>query len=498
MKKIICFFSILILLMSAFSFSGYAAATEIIDKADIEMIVNKDGTVNVTEKWTVTYVNASDVFYRNIDIYSSSNGMSLLQKYDEITDVAVRIDGFAVPPESAGINAFTFGKSSDGLSYEIAVSCPSAQITREYIISYTITGAVKKSGNNAVFAFMLLGDKFAYTSNNITANVIFPKEATDVSTTVEYDVIIDANWVTFESKRVFDKFSIDVSSDITAFDKSALASYSALAENARVFAGSVTQILPAIIAVVGIVLVILLVLMPDKLVRKSSESNAKKLMKDDAVSSSVRLSDGITACQAYRMLVPVSRINPKASAKKVPVLFAMAVLECIEKGYIVPDKKDFIVGTPKDDAPAYILSVLNFLKTFCEKKGNSFVLDKHFSDKVKTECMTRYDVIASYLATFSNLIPETGLGFFRKEANKEIYENAYIVKMNSMKIKHKPTFGQNIENVLSGKKTGSAEVFAMLFVSSSPDKIFVSDGREGEKALCEALTAMYGVFVKSK
>ncbi len=498
MKKIICILSVVMLFMSVFSFTGVAAATEIIDKADIEMVVNTDGTVNVTEKWTVTYVSASDVFYRNIDIYSSKNGMSLLQKYDEITDVAVKIDGTAVPPESAGINAFTFSEEADGLSYEIAISCPSAQVTRDYEITYTILGGVKKSGDNAVFAFMVLGDKFAYTSNNVSVTVKFPDGAENIATSVNDDSEILNNYVMFTSKRVFDKFSVEASADSGVFEKGALASYSVLAENARVFADSLMNILPWIIAVIGVILVILLVLVSDKLVRKSSESNAKKLIKSGKDISDAQLPESITACQAYRMLVPVSRINPKSSSKKVPVLFAMAVLECMEKGYIVAHKNDLIVGTPKEDSPAYILSVLNFLKTFCDKKGNSFVLDKDFAEKVKNECMTRYDVVANYLATFSSLIPETGLGFFRKEDNKEIYENAYIVKVNAMKIKHKPTFVQNIGNVFSGRKTSEAEIFSMMFASSSPDKMFAVDGTEGEKALCEALAAMYGVFIRSK
>ena len=275
-----------------------------------------------------------------------------------------------------------------------------------------------------------------------------------------------------------------------------LGSYSAFAESIRTFASSMIDFLPVIFAVVGIILVILLVLMSDRLVRKPLEKSAKKLIGNDDASS-VRLPDDITACQVYRMLEPVSRVKPKSSSKKVPVLFAMAVLECIEKGYIISDKNEFIVGTPRDNAPAYILSVLNFLKTFCEKKGNTYILNKHFAENVKTECATRYDVVANYLATFSGLIPETGFGFFGKQVNKEIYENAYIVKLNALKVKHKPSFGQNVTNVLSGRKTTNAEVFSMLFVSSV-DKIFVSDGKEGTDALCEALKAMYGIFIKSK
>ena len=82
--------------------------------------------------------------------------------------------------------------------------------------------------------------------------------------------------------------------------------------------------------------------------------------------------------------------------------------------------------------------------------------------------------------------------------NKEKYENAYIAKRNASEIKHKPAFAQCISSVLAGKKTGETAIFAMLFSHMSADKFFEASDRDGESALCEAINAMYKVFVKSK
>ena len=55
-----------------------------------------------------------------------------------------------------------------------------------------------------------------------------------------------------------------------------------------------------------------------------------------------------------------------------------------------------------------------------------------------------------------------------------------------------------MSDVFDGKKTSEPAVFAMLFSHMSADKLFASDGRNGEAALCEAINAIYKVFVKSK
>lgn len=495
-KAIFSIFLIAMLISSVFCMHGSAESAEIIDSAVVDAVLNADGTVNVTEKWTVSYITSSDNFYRNIDIYSADNNMALIQKFDEVKDVSVKIDGVEAAESPSGVNTFTFMQTADKKSYEIRIKCPSAQTTREYEISYTMTGAIKKSSGDAVFSYMLLGNEFLYTCNNVEVTVHFPENAEKIKAPKDNDAVINGNTVKFETKRVYDTFSVEASADKDAFENDALASHSAALEGITNVKNAFAKILPYIVCVIAVVAIILFVLIPDRLVRFPLEKRAMKLMGEDSVS--VNLPDGVTVCEAYKMLMPESRIRPKSATKKVPALFAMAVLECIENGYIIADGDKLIVGTPNKNVPAYIMSVLNFLKTFSDRKGDRYIIDSDFAEKVTAECMGRYDVMTNYLATFYSLIPEANVGFFRKNINKEKYENAYVVKMKAAGIKHKPVFSQCLADVLDGKKTGNAEIFAMLLSSASADKMFEKGGRHGEGALCEALNVMYNVFVKSK
>ena len=58
----VIFMLVLALAASVFSINAFAASSEIIDSAVIDAVVNTDGTVSVTEKWTVSYISASDFF----------------------------------------------------------------------------------------------------------------------------------------------------------------------------------------------------------------------------------------------------------------------------------------------------------------------------------------------------------------------------------------------------------------------------------------------------
>lgn len=481
MKRLAVIFMLVAVL--AFSLTGiqaFAASSEIIDSAVIDAVVNADGTVNVTETWTVSYISSSDYFYRNIDIYSADGAAALIEKYDDIADVAVKIDGRVAEKDSL-INTFTFGKAENGRSYVIAVNCPSAQVTREYEISYTLIGAVKKQGGDAVFAHMFFGKEFIYTSNNASVTVTFP----------------DGTAETFVSTRVYDTFSVEARADKELFENGALVKYSAAAEALRNAASLVIKALPAAFAVIIAVTAGVLVLFGQRLVRLPREKAVKRFKKNSAADTVYAMPEGITACEVYKMMYPVSAVKPGSSAKKVPVLFAAAILECAEKGYIIEEDGRLVVGTPSEAAPAYIMSVLNFLKVLAEKENDRYVLDARFAEKVNAECAARYDVMTNYLASFYSLIGGAGASFFRKEKNKELYENAYAFRLSVAEMKHKPAFAQCMENVLAGGKVTDAQNFAMLF-ASSPDKLFSKGGNEGTKALCEALYAMSRVYTKSK
>jgi hypothetical protein len=139
------------------------------------------------------------------------------------------------------------------------------------------------------------------------------------------------------------------------------------------------------------------------------------------------------------------------------------------------------------------------LKSFSTQKGNRYIIDKEFAERVVAECEVKYDIIANYLSTFYALVDGEKTGFFMKKENQELYKAVYALKLSAENIKPKPTFAQCMNTVSAGLKTKDADVFAMMYGSAAPDKMFdKGSGLKGEKELCEAVAAMYKVFIKSK
>lgn len=500
MKKkfisVVCVFSLLFALMSL---SVSAADSMLITGVQIDAVINTDGTVHVTEAWTVEPTADDKGFTRQIDLYDGSglNEMTLLQKFDEVKDVAVKIDGVAAEESPSGMNTYTAKRSADARSFDIDISSPTVNTEKVYTIEYTLVGAVKQNGGKADFSYRVIGKTFQLTSNYVVADVVLPDgiDSADVSTDGD---IKDANTVSFNSKRVYDVFQISMEMDDSVFDDGALASYSSFAESMKSFGSVVRSALPIILFVIFAVVIILTVLAKDRLSRNKIERGVAKILVKDSLSDIDSIPDDKTPCEAYKMLMPYSRTSPKSTSKSVPFLFALSVLECIENGYIVADGEELIVGTPKTEVPSYTASTLNYIKKFCTKKDDRYVIDSSFADKVTIECSTHYDVIANYFATFYHLIPSVDGKFFRNEQNREFYEKAYAVKLKCEKTKSKLTFEDCIGSVLAGEKASDAKIFAMMFSSLSGGKFFMAKTTSAAGYLAQALAAVYAVYVKSK
>lgn len=494
--------TVLLLFSAAFCVPVSAASSLSITKADIDAVINTDGTVSVTEVWTVEYPeDASGGFTRWIDIYDSAglNEMSLLQKYDEVKDVSVKINGKAVSQSSAG-DSFTSEKSEDGRSFNIDINSLSADSVKEYTIAYTLTGAVKKAGGKADFSFMVIGKAFQLTSNNVTVNVTVPSTvaSSEISLPDDSKGEITGNTVTFTSKRVYDTLAVEVMMPDSVFEDGALASYSASKARFDSLLNGLEAALPWIIAVLVIAAVIIFILSWDRIRRRSAERGVTKTLSKESLESATALPTEKSPCEIYKMLQPYSKARPKSTSKKVPLLFGLSVLECIEKGYIIVEGDDLIVGAPEEEIPAYTASTLNFLKEFCSKKDDRCVIDSSFAERVKAECSRDYDLISNYLATFYSLVPSVNGKFFKDEANRELYEKSYAVKLKIMKSKSKITYEDCVGSVLAGESAGSAEIFAFMYSSLSPSKLFKCSTDSAAAALSFAVGNMYSVFIKSK
>lgn len=498
MKKFVSLAVAVVLLVSALCVQTFAADSMAITSADINAVINKDGTVSVTETWNVEPTNEDKGFCRQIDIYDEGglNEMKLTEKYDEIRDVSVKIDGIDAEESPSGVNTFSFKKSADARRYDINILSPYLNENKTYTIEYTIVGAMKKSGGKAVFAFQFIGKTFLLTANNVTVNVTVPADSASGSLEIPEDskgIVTGDKTAEFTLKRVYDTMNVELRCDDNVFDENALVSYSAFSAKLKSFSKSIKNVAPFIVFIIAAVVAAVLILNQNKLKRRKLEKEAVQLP-----DGSNTLPEGKTPCEAYKMLVPYSRVSPKATTKKVPLLFALSVLECIDKGYLAVNDSELIVGSPVGEAPAYIISTLNFLKSFCEKKNEKYVINKAFEERVAAECSMHYDVIANYLSTFYNLIPSVDGKFFKDEKNCELYENAYAVKVNAEKLKSKLTFDDCAGSILAGEKSGDAQIFAIMFSSLSGDKLFAKASDSAAGCLAGAIGAMYKVYVKSK
>ncbi len=490
MKKSVISILVSIILIASFSCIGvYGASSEAVAAVHFDLYPNTDGTLDVVETWNIEYGGTGEGFTRWID---SDSGLADLMKYDSISDVAVKINGETVSEDSTQTHYYKYGNSSDGVSFNIIITSPSAVETKEYTVSYTVNGALKKQGGDVRCSYMLIGNTFRYTCNNVTASVYMP-DGVDISDMVvndEAQVLINDSVADYNTGRVYSTFSVDISMPDDAFDTSVMPSYSALKNALKSFGQALLSVLYIVVAIAVALAVIVFTLFYEKIIRFATENKAKK----SNAQAPESLPEGFSACKVYKMLDPYSRINPRHTTKKIPSLFAMAILECIEKGYIVEKDKDLIVGIPDSEEDAYLMSVLNFLIMFCEKKHNRYVITADICDKIENECMSNYDSIANYLCSFYALIPDMDSKFLKNEDNSKAYENCYLLKNAIKKDGVKCTFAQGITDVLSGAKTADKQIFAMMYTS----KIFESNGRDCAAALSEAVGAMYDVFVKSK
>lgn len=505
MKKIVSVLVAIMLLFSlVLSFSANAASNLSVVGLTVDADLNTDGTVDITEIWQIEYPDAAEGFTRWIDLYNGSgtNAVTAIQKFDEIQNLSVSADGKQME-QGSGNGTYSCNTSADGSSYDIVIAdkTDGAVTEREYVISYTLTGALKKTDGKANFSHIFIGKAFQYTCNNVTVNINAPagvsgediEFAEDTSKTIS----VSGSTAVYQMNRVYDTFVVDVSMPDNVFNEGALVSYSSFSQIASDVRNFAVTAFPWIILAVAVVLVIILVLYTDRIKRIKIEKKTAKGIKEEDLNNCVGLPAGITPCAAYKMLVPYSKTAPKFTSKKVPCLFGLAVLECMEKGYIKQDGKNLVVETPKEEINAYLASVLNFLKTFSAKNGSKYVIDEEFYSRVSNECETRYDDIAKYLATFYSFIPEINGKYFKDEKNVENYKNTYLLKLKIQKLDLKYSFEDCVKKVLSGVTPDNPEVFGMIF-DTSAEKLFKTKNEDGINALSNSIYAMYKVFVKSK
>ena len=131
-----------------------------VPSADFVIEIDRDGKVKVTEYWKVSFEDGQFTrFYK--DIYTD------LPKEEEMT---LDLDSFEVmiddvqceyTDDTKGRPDYHYNITSTGKGQQVSCYCKSEDVTRNYVISYTLENSIKYVDNSYyLFTYRLIGKNF--------------------------------------------------------------------------------------------------------------------------------------------------------------------------------------------------------------------------------------------------------------------------------------------------------------------------------------------------
>lgn len=172
MKKLM--FGLIFLLLSVFLMptTAFGASDFSVDKVDFTAELRNDGSVLITEEWTVTFSDESDGFIREIIIPQEN-----FEIFNDIRDVSVSVDGNGcseVSDTSVVNGTYSLEKTED--RYTIRWFMSSKNETRTFSLRYVQTGAVKLYNDRAYFYCTVANEESNLLCRNVTVTVKTPAE----------------------------------------------------------------------------------------------------------------------------------------------------------------------------------------------------------------------------------------------------------------------------------------------------------------------------------
>ncbi|MCR5783460.1 MAG: DUF2207 domain-containing protein [Clostridia bacterium] len=494
-------------LLAVFNVSSFAAAHSV-DSADISAKLNSDGSVNVTEVWNVTYFSVEPGFERRID----AEELNALEKYTDLTDFSVSVDGVPAAENSSGAGTFSVVYEEGSPYYAVVIDNPAESKSVEYTVSYKINGAVKKGkadgAEKAMFGFAFIGESMG-TVNNVTVSIdlpsdvaaediVIPDDARNHLRDVKTGNVIFSSADSSGQEMLSGKLAVALYAPISDFDGDALPRYSASADSIKRI-GSILRkyVLPPVCAVIFVFGVIYLILFMYKRKISAVYKRTKRDL-DVKTDDPVNIPASLTPVEAYRYMTPYPRRTPKKMTRKLPYLFGLAILECIDAGYITAGKGALKIDFIPDGAPEYQKSVLGFLRHFTDKSTSESVINSVFLDAVKSECNLNYDYMVNYMTAFYKLTPDMPKGFLKDANNAAVFVDSNKARIFAERGSKLKSYSDAVNAVLGGTSVRSAEVFSVMYNAAGMSKFFAASGDDSVSALSNALGCISDVLIKSK
>lgn len=171
MKRIASLVLCLLLLCPVLLLPAYAAEEKehIVESADFEVVLNEDGSADVTETWVVRFISGQFSRFRK-EIYTA---VTAKEQFTGVSNVWVSIDGkMCIESEKNGFNCV---ETDD--SFIIYANKESRNITRTYIFNYTLENVVKKVGDDkSSFTYRFVGKNHSVPIEKLSVTVSAPSD----------------------------------------------------------------------------------------------------------------------------------------------------------------------------------------------------------------------------------------------------------------------------------------------------------------------------------
>ncbi len=177
-KKVVSIFIVIIIALLWGSTKVEASLR--LRELDFDIKLNDDGSMDVTETWDIN-ISETNTLYKTFKIDKN--------KYDSITNFSVKE---ITPKRNKIFNVsrswqyhlpkdYYFGGINEDGEYEVSwgVGLDNSSDTRQYKISYTVSGAVHKYGDCAELYWQLIGENFQIPADKITGTIKLPSSVDD-------------------------------------------------------------------------------------------------------------------------------------------------------------------------------------------------------------------------------------------------------------------------------------------------------------------------------
>lgn len=173
MKKFSRLFIIIVACVLLLPFSVSASDSYTVDNLDIIADVRSDGSVLMTEEWTITFRGEADSFTREIVVPEN-----VLETFSSVSDVSVSVDGNGCNFDNDGTavsGTYNFIQSED--RYVIVWNNRAEDSTHVFSLRYVLNSAVRLYNDEAYFSCTAVNGDSGLVCRNVGVEVRVPGES---------------------------------------------------------------------------------------------------------------------------------------------------------------------------------------------------------------------------------------------------------------------------------------------------------------------------------